>query len=117
MRNLISDTILKEFSYKGQSGKPHCFVTFQYVHKIFYSVITYAVEKRKLLVHPPESQVNTALSQNIRHAGERAERDAKRKIKISTPAFELEKSFSDANSVLTPLDLEKTISEARVILE
>lgn len=102
MRNLIVDSILKEFSYKGQSGKPYCFISFQYIHKIFYSVITYACEKRRLLIQPPETQVNSALSQNIRHAAERADRDAKRlsKGKTVTPAFDSEKSLTDIKAAL-----------------
>lgn len=99
---MITDSILKEFSFKGQSGKPYCFILFQNIHKIFYAVITYAVEKRRLLVQPPETQVNASLSQNIRHAGERAERDVKRlsKGKTVTPNFDTEKSFGEIQPIL-----------------
>lgn len=89
MKCLVTDSLLKDFSFKGQSeDKPNGFISFKAIHNFFFSVLNYAVGVNKLLVQPSEVAVNNSISAFIRHAVEREVRNKKRDSKHKRNPFE-----------------------------
>lgn len=82
MKCLVMDSLLKDFSFKGQSeGKPNGFIKFRFIHSFFYNVLNYAVGVNKLLIQPSEVAVNNSISAFIRHAVEREARNIRKASK------------------------------------